>query len=147
MKVLTMKKAKLKKINTVVLFSLFIILMWHYYTILADNDYLIVRIVDADYPPEIYIHEELNFTLFAFTVYYQIENPTQSTIYVDYICSPIPFPWLEANLIDDNITANLGFGVEWVGGSYECTPGIYEGSYAFTIEIVPELIFPRVSFA
>jgi hypothetical protein len=132
-----MKKEDRRKLRNIILISTVLLVLGNSQGIMAEEDYLIVRIVKADYPPDIYVDEEYNLTFFAFTVYYEIENPTQSTIYMDYICSPIPFPWLETNLVNKNISASIGLGVEWVGGTYGYSPGIHEGNYDFTIEFEP----------
>ncbi len=132
-----MKELINRRIKAMILISLSLLFLGSKTEMLAEGEYIIVRIVDVDYPPEVDIEAEYNLTFFAFILYYEIENPTQTPIYMDYLCSPFPFPWLETSLENDSITARIGMGIEWVSGNYEYPPGVYEGSYEFNIELEP----------
>ncbi|MCG3220197.1 MAG: hypothetical protein H7641_02355 [Candidatus Heimdallarchaeota archaeon] len=100
-----------------------------------EEEYLIVRIVDAEYPPRVYIREERNYTGYTFTVVYQIENPTSLPITIPYVCGPYPFPYLRTNLRDKSLRVFLGFIIEWVAGETIIQPGFREDSYKFGFEI------------
>ncbi len=99
----------------------------------SDEENLVIRVVDASFPPETSIFEDENYSAFGFDISLQIENPTSSDIIVYYACGPYPFPYLEANLVDDSLEAELLFIIEWVEGSYSITPGIHDDFYRFVI--------------
>ncbi|NPD89586.1 MAG: hypothetical protein HGN29_12775 [Asgard group archaeon] len=101
----------------------------------AAEDYLIVRVVDASFPPLMGVDEKRNYTLFGFTVDYQIENPTQSWITIDFVCAPYPFPRLKTNLVNKTLEVYQAFSVEWVMGQHTFRPGIKKETYNFYFEI------------
>jgi hypothetical protein len=106
------------------------------FQISAEEDYLIVRVIDADYPPSRAIYEELNLTTFSFTLDYQVENPTHSHIEVTYLCAPFPFPRLKANLLNKSLEVRQLFIVEWVMGEYIIAPGLKNDRYIFAFDII-----------
>ena len=69
----------------------------------AEEDYLIIRIIDAEFPPEMNVIKKKSFTYFSFNIDYQIENPTQSNFTIFHKCSILPFPHLEDNLKDKSL--------------------------------------------
>ncbi|MHA1952417.1 MAG: hypothetical protein ACXAAM_00570 [Candidatus Heimdallarchaeaceae archaeon] len=101
----------------------------------ATEDYVIVRVMDASFPPLMGVDEERNYTLFGFTVDYQIENPTQSGITIDFVCGPFPFPRLKTNLVNKTLEVYQAFSVEWVAGQYIIRPGIKDETYSFYFEV------------
>jgi hypothetical protein len=100
----------------------------------ADNN-LIVRVVDASFPPSMNVDEQWNLTLFGFDINYQIENPTQSSIIIDYVCAPYPFPRLKTNLVNKSLEVYQFFIVEWVMGQSIVHPGIRYETYPCYFEI------------
>ncbi len=106
--------------------------------VLSEEEYLIVRIMDADFPPSVGFHEEdsYNFTIFGTYVYLEYENPTSHDITGTYGCSPIPFPHLETNLENKSIELELVFIYEWPAGSLIITPGVHKKSFPFEMLIL-----------
>jgi len=101
----------------------------------SGEDYLIVRILDAEYPPRVYISDEGHFTLFDIEMQLQIENPTQSVINGTYVCSPYPFPHLKTNLRNKSIEVSVGVVYEWLVGSFYILPGIKNETADFGMTI------------
>ncbi|NPD90308.1 MAG: hypothetical protein HGN29_16470 [Asgard group archaeon] len=101
----------------------------------AAEDYLIVSVVDASFPPSMSVKEQWNFTRFGFAIDYKIENPTQSDIIIDYVCAPFPFPRLKTNLVNQTLEVYQFFIVEWVMGQYTIRPGIRYETYPCYFEI------------
>ncbi|MHA1397677.1 MAG: hypothetical protein ACTSSF_08230 [Candidatus Heimdallarchaeaceae archaeon] len=91
--------------------------------IYAEEEHLIVRIIDAEYPPDILMFNDSYQTLFEFRVQLQIENPTQSIIQGVYVCSPFPFPHLKANLENSSLNIELDVLFEWPIGNFSIPPG------------------------
>lgn len=102
----------------------------------AEDEYLVVRIVDADYPPETYVHKDKDNTGFIINVHYQVENPTSSPIIIPYSCGPYPFPYIRINLRDKSLRVIRHYLIEWVAGETTLQPGYRNGSYMiyFVIE-------------
>ena len=102
----------------------------------AEEEYLIIRIVDADYPPETYVHKDKDNTGFIINVHYQVENPTSSPIIIPYSCGPYPFPYIRINLRDKSLRVIRHYLIEWVAGETTLQPGYRNGSYMiyFVIE-------------
>ncbi len=105
--------------------------------VFSEEEYLIVRIVNANFPPRVLINNVNHFSLFEFETQIQIENPTQSNIKVDYICSPSPFPCLQTNLENKSLSVSLAVYIEGVGGSYNIPPGITSAFAFFAFFIEP----------
>jgi len=101
----------------------------------SGEEHLVVRIVDAEYPPNVRIYENGNYTLFSFDVDLQIENPTESTFNFTFVCTPIPFPHLESDLINKSLETETTVLYEWVAGEGLIPPGTKNQSYDFTILI------------
>ena len=89
----------------------------------AEEEYLVIGIVDANYPPRIIVYEDRHFTAFSFFVTYQIFNPTSSQITIPYVCAPYPFPYLRTNLRDKNLEVTPLISVEIVAGETTLNPG------------------------
>ena len=101
----------------------------------AEEDYLVVRVVDANYPLKMRVFDDDNYTRFGITLDYQIENPTQSSIKVTYVCGPFPFPRFKTNLLNKSLEVEQLFIVEWIAGEHFINPGIRNKSQAFAFEI------------
>ncbi len=101
----------------------------------SGEEHLVVRIVDAEYPPYVRIYENENYTIFSIDVDLQIENPTESTFNLTFICSPIPYPHLESNLINKSLEVGTTILYEWIAGEGIIPPGTKNQSYDFTILI------------
>lgn len=102
----------------------------------AEDDFLIVRVIDASYPPSRAVYEELNLTTFSFTLDYQVENPTHSHIKVTYVCGLYPFPRLKTNLLNKSLEVRQLFIVEMVMGEHIIAPGIKNDRYIFAFDII-----------
>lgn len=79
----------------------------------AEEECIISRIVDAEYPPSIDVHKDRGHTSFTFTLKHQTVNPTSSPIDIHYVCSPLPFPYLRANLQNKNLTVEHALFLQW----------------------------------
>ena len=90
----------------------------------AEGEYLIVRIVDAEYPPTINVLKEQRITHYSFNIDYQIENPTQSNITIFHNCSILPIPNLEANLKDKSLKVEKLIGYHCHAYKEVMYPGI-----------------------
>lgn len=101
----------------------------------AEDDYIIIRVVDANYPPKMRVNEEENYTRFGLDLHYQIENPTQSPVNVTYSCAPYPFPLMNIKLRNKSLEVKQLFIVEWVFGNKLINPGIRNNSIAIAFEI------------
>ena len=101
----------------------------------AEEDYLIVRIVNAKYPPSVTLHKDYNSTSFEFVLSFQTINPTSSEIVVPYICAPFPFPYLRTNLRDKSLEVKLRFWVQWIAGDYAILPGTINESHFLSFEV------------
>ncbi|NPD89044.1 MAG: hypothetical protein HGN29_09975 [Asgard group archaeon] len=101
----------------------------------AEDEYLIVRIMDADYPIRANMHEDENLTGFTVTMDIQIENPSSSPIIVPFVCAPFPFPYLRTNLRDKSLKVFQSIYIEWVAGEYAVQSGIKNETYKFYFEI------------
>ncbi|MHA1202019.1 MAG: hypothetical protein ACTSQ4_05815 [Candidatus Heimdallarchaeaceae archaeon] len=99
----------------------------------SQDEALTVSIIDADYPPFAFIHEDDNVTFYEIDLVYQVENPTDTDIRVDYACAPYPFPYLRTNLANKSIVVSLGYIIEWVEGTWFIPPGITNDTYIFAI--------------
>jgi len=99
------------------------------------DESLIVSIIEANYPPKAGIREGRNYTIYIIDLVYQIENPTNDAVRIDYVCAPYPFPYLRTNLDNKSIVIKLGWIIEWVAGSSVINPGIKNDSYPFAIVI------------
>lgn len=94
----------------------------------AEEDYLIVRITDADFPPQVYIYEGVEAE-WAFVHIYctiEIENPTEENIPCSYGCLPTLYPHLEFELEEENNIVELSTVHAWPVGVYNITPGVHE---------------------
>ena len=101
----------------------------------AEEDYLIVRVVDADYPPSVKVQEDKHRTTFTFFIDYQTENPTSSPINVTYVCGPYPFPYLRTNLRDKSLKATHIFSVQWPAGETSIQPGFRNDSQYLSFRV------------
>ena len=101
----------------------------------AEDEYLIVRIVDADYPPSVKVQEDKHRTTFTFFIDYQTENPTSSPINVTYVCGPYPFPYLRTNLRDKSLKATHIFSVQWPAGETSIQPGFRNDSQYLSFRV------------
>jgi len=101
----------------------------------AEEEHLIVRIVDAKYPPIFRFSEEDTFSYSIFTTYLslEIENPTSHNITITYGCGPFPFPYLRWDLEDKNIELEHVFVIEWVEGTNDIPPGVRSKTYPIEI--------------
>ena len=79
----------------------------------AEEVYLISRIIEAKYPPNIYVHKDRGYTGFLFVLEHQTENPSSTPITIPYICTPYLFPYLRTNLLNKNLTVNHIFFFQW----------------------------------
>jgi hypothetical protein len=129
-----MKEERKQRIKSVLMISLTMLLLFGKPEALAEGEYLIVRVVDVDYPPSAYIFTDGNYTGFTFRFYLEEENPSQSIINITYSCSPTPFPHLRANLEDKNLDTVMSTQYEWGGWqNYSKPPGITERSHPSSI--------------
>ncbi|NPD87574.1 MAG: hypothetical protein HGN29_02555 [Asgard group archaeon] len=101
----------------------------------AEEEYLIVRVLDAEYPPRVRASEQGDYTLFSFTLQIQIENPTQSVIQGPYVCSPIPFPRLQTNLENKSLEVSATMVLEGTVGNLSIQPGNRNESKYFGIHV------------
>jgi hypothetical protein len=101
----------------------------------ADEVFVIIRIMDAQYPPTMNIYEDWNITRFGFNIEYQIENPTDTNVTISFLCAPFPFPRLQTRLVNKSLSVQQAFFVEWVAGEYTLRPGILNESYEFYFEV------------
>ncbi|NPD89560.1 MAG: hypothetical protein HGN29_12645 [Asgard group archaeon] len=102
---------------------------------LSAEDHVSVRIIDADYPPKMRVYDEDNYTRFGITLDYQIENPTQESIKITYICAPFPFPRLNINLLNQSLKVEQLYIIELIAGERFISSGIRNDSQAFAFEI------------
>ena len=101
---------------------------------MAEDQYLIVRIVDADFPPSVTIFTDGNYTGFSLRFYMEIENPTSSNIDITYWCSPLPYPHLKANLENQSLETTITSIIEPLAPkNYSMPPGIEERSHPSAI--------------
>jgi hypothetical protein len=135
METVYMQTLRRLKWNFVILIQLFIIIFTPIET-LAEEDHLITRILEADYPPDVYVATKNPVTLFEFKVGIQIENPTQSDVEVNFVCTPLPFPQVNTTLKNNTLTVSQDAVFEWVVGEYFLPPGKIDmsASIAFWIE-------------
>jgi hypothetical protein len=105
------------------------------FQISAEEEYLIVRIIDAEYPPRSSVHKDENWTGFTFKITYQIENPTPSPIVISFVCGPYPFPYLRTKLQNSSLRVEQGIIIEWVLGEHSILPGRKNESYKFYFAI------------
>ncbi|MCG3222211.1 MAG: hypothetical protein H7641_12605 [Candidatus Heimdallarchaeota archaeon] len=103
----------------------------------AEQDYLIVRVLDAEYPPSVYIAESNPYTLFEFEIEFQIENPTQSIIECPVRCSPVPSPYLKTTLQNTSITVYHSVSFYFSYGNFSIHPGIYNKSEFLVFTVCP----------
>jgi hypothetical protein len=125
------RKTQSKLISTIIIF---IIILPAIQTS-AESEYLITRIVEADYPPRIRIDEEWNYTRFGFDIVYQIENPSQSDITIVYFSDPYPFPRLSTKLENKSLSVQQAFILETISGESTVHPGIKNETYIFYFEV------------
>jgi hypothetical protein len=102
----------------------------------AEEDYLIVRIVDVDSAPKPSKNIEQNLTLFTIFISYQTVNPTSSEIIIDYSCAPLPFPYLRTNLRDKNLKVRLRYYYQWIAGDTTIPPGTRNASKYFSFDVL-----------
>ncbi|NPD87774.1 MAG: hypothetical protein HGN29_03575, partial [Asgard group archaeon] len=81
--------------------------------IYAEDNYLISRIIDAEYPPNAQVQTDRQHTSFKFTLEQQTVNPTSSPITIPYVCSPLPFPYLRTNLRNKSLIVKHEFTFQW----------------------------------
>ncbi len=101
----------------------------------TEEDYLIVRIVGAKYPPSVALHKDDNSTSFQFDLKFQTINPTSSEITIPFVCTPLPFPYLRVNLRDKSLEVKLRFWVQWIAGDITIPPGFRNQSYSLSFEV------------
>ena len=97
------------------------------------DEFLIVSIIDADYPPFAGIREGRDFAIYEIELVHQVENPNDNGVRVDYLCAPNPFPYLRTNLENKCIVVGLAAVIEWIAGSWIIPPGITNDTYPFDI--------------
>jgi len=124
------------KIRIIVFLVTLLILNTNSSKVLADEGYLIVRVVDVDYPPLVYIFTDGHYTGFEFLFHIEIENPTQSVINVTYSCSPTPFPHLRAKLEDNSLDATISTQYEWLYPKNLTIPPGIEKRYHYSSIII-----------
>ncbi len=125
-----------QKVKTILLISTVLLLMGNKQEVIAEEEYLIVRIVDAEYPPSVYVFTGWNYTGFSLRFYMEVENPTQSEINITYWCSPLPFPHLRTNLENESLEATISTQYEWsYPQNYSMPPGIEQRSHPAAIII------------
>ncbi|TFG10126.1 hypothetical protein EU534_01350, partial [Candidatus Heimdallarchaeota archaeon] len=108
-----MNQRSKQRFKTIILITITLILLTKPLGILAEGDYIIVRVVDAEYPPLTGIFTESNQTMFEFDIQIEIENPTNSNVEASYVCAPFPYPVMSTVLDDKNITAVVSVNHEW----------------------------------
>ena len=101
----------------------------------AEEDYLIVRIVNAKYPPLVAFNKDDNSTSFQFDLKFQTINPSSSEITIPFVCTPLPFPYLRVNLRDKSLKVLLRFWVQWIDGDVTIPPGFRNQSYSLSFEV------------
>ncbi|MCG3220199.1 MAG: hypothetical protein H7641_02365 [Candidatus Heimdallarchaeota archaeon] len=109
-----------------------------YYPLLirADEDYLIIRMTDAEYPPRIGEWSKKS-SILTLEVDYQWENPTQNNIIVTAHCGPVFFPQVNITFVDKTLFARPLAVIEYVYmGDIEFKPGIRDRSKLIQFEIV-----------
>ncbi len=92
--------------------------------VFSYEEYLVVSVLDANYPPVYIINSVNHFTFVQFEIQIQIENPTQFNIRVNYTCSLIPFPCFLVNFENKSLYAIPALFIEWVAGSYNVPSGL-----------------------
>ncbi len=126
---------KLKWLMLMLLFTSFI--LSRSIQAISEEEYLIVRIVDTEYPPSIRISDEGLYTSFEFLMNLQIENPTQSGINITYVCSPVPYPHLRTNLENKSLEIMLSVMIEGtIPHNYTFQPGIVNRTHYFTMVVL-----------
>jgi len=130
-----MKLSKSQRTKAVLIFSILVTLLVNKPSVKAEENHLIVSIVDAKYPPLIVTDDINNFTLFSFEFQVQIENPTLSNIQVNYTNSLTPFPCHNISLENETLVVSAYFIIEWVAGSFYISPGTIEKKIHSTIKI------------
>lgn len=126
-----MIKLRKQKYIAIILISLVFLLIENKQITVANEDYLVVRVVDAEFPYLYGIYPEANHTIYEFNIELEIENPTNSTITEQFVCGPHPYPQMEAILVDDSISALVLVNHEWVAGEYSYPPGISDKNTYF----------------
>lgn len=142
-----MKGRTNQKIITIPLIFVLLFVLNDYQVVLAQENQIIVSVVDIELPPRVMVYEE-NYTVFQWLITYQVENPTNTNIVVDYLCVPIAFPHFIAYPEDDILDISLVPYIEWVAGSKIYTPGIIEEGYYVTVVVdqYSSEIFPYGSY-
>ncbi|NPD88189.1 MAG: hypothetical protein HGN29_05680 [Asgard group archaeon] len=124
-----------RKIKMKIMLSLLFFLIMSPLQLCAEDEYLVISVIDASFPPRFRIYEELNFTRFSFDIDYQVNNPTHSDVVITFICTPFPFPRLKVNLENKTLLVLQAFIIEPFPGEYILSPGIWYESYLFSFEI------------
>ncbi len=101
----------------------------------AEEDHLIIRVIDANYPPSMPVYDRYNYTSFIFTLKYQIENPTQSSIKVTYGCSIFPYPRLKTNLVNKSLVVEQFTIIVFTSGEKFINPGVKNRSFEYIFDI------------
>ncbi|MHA2308702.1 MAG: hypothetical protein ACXABJ_05455 [Candidatus Heimdallarchaeaceae archaeon] len=105
----------------------------------AEENYLITRIIDAEFPPTIKVVEKTSVTGFSFNIDYQVVNPTQSNITISMGCDLYPYPHLDVNLKDKSLEVGLLVNYNWIVWQTDIPPGVWNDSYKFEF-IVKEYV-------
>jgi len=126
-----MKKMEKRKIVTIALISLILLLSGNKQEVSAEEEHIIVRIIDAEFPYIYGISPEANNTIYEFNIDLEFENLTNSTIVEQFVCGPHPYPHMEVSLVDESISALVLVNHEWVAGEYSYPPGISDKTTYF----------------
>jgi hypothetical protein len=102
----------------------------------GQENYLITRILDAEYPPKINVVEKTRVTVFSFNIDYQVENPTQSNFTISLGCDIYPYPHLDVNLKDKSLEVGLLVNRNWIVWERNITPGVSNDSYKFEFIVI-----------
>ncbi|TFG10127.1 hypothetical protein EU534_01355 [Candidatus Heimdallarchaeota archaeon] len=122
----------IQKSKAVIMIGLTMLLLCSKMETLAQDDFLITRIVDADTPEVTFFkYSDHNLTIFLFPMIIEIENPTINNITVTYGCSLFPFPQLTTRLANKSQEVFLAFSFEWSVGTYDYVPGVKRDNYSF----------------
>lgn len=119
-----MKRHEKRKIMTIIHICITLFLLGYNQEVIAEEDFLIVRVVAADYPVDSRVDSD--FSSFELSVSLEIENPFPSSVRVDYECAPCPFPYMEINLVNEELNWTPLLIIEGASGVTYIPTGITE---------------------
>ncbi len=128
---------KLKqRFKAITLIIVTMILLTNQSDVLSEGEYIVVRVVGAEYPPLTRVITEGHLTIFEFDIEIEIDNPTNSNIAASQICGPFPYPEMSTNLDDKNITAIVSVNHEWLARDFYYPPGITKRTILFGMDVM-----------